>query len=148
MCQGHPTPVLLPGKSHGRRSLVGCRPWGREESNTTEQLHFHISLFMHWRRKWQPSSVFLPGESQGWGSLGGCHPWGRTESDTTEATQQQQRVQAGQPLVPFTTLLLWMPSHPEVSTKCRGSACLHFSDFCPVTKGPRAQRLQTRLDYF
>ena len=27
--QGHPTPVLLPGKSHGRRSLVGCSPWGR-----------------------------------------------------------------------------------------------------------------------
>ena len=40
----HPTPVLLPGKSHGRRSLVGCSPWGREESDTTEQLHFHISL--------------------------------------------------------------------------------------------------------
>ena len=26
--QWHPTPVLLPGKSHGRRSLVGCSPWG------------------------------------------------------------------------------------------------------------------------
>ena len=39
-----PTPVLLPGKSHGRRSLVGCSPWGREESNTTERLHFHFSL--------------------------------------------------------------------------------------------------------
>ena len=39
--QWHPTPVLLPGKSHGRRSLVGCCPWGREESDTTERLHFH-----------------------------------------------------------------------------------------------------------
>ena len=39
-----PTPVLLPGKSHRRRSLVGCSPWGREESDTTEQLHFHFSL--------------------------------------------------------------------------------------------------------
>ena len=27
--QWHPTPVLLPGKSHGQRSLVGCSPWGR-----------------------------------------------------------------------------------------------------------------------
>ena len=36
--------VLLPGKSHGRRSLVGCSPWGREESHTTERLHFHFSL--------------------------------------------------------------------------------------------------------
>ena len=38
------TPILLPGKSHGWRSLVGCSPWGRKESNTTEQLHFHSSL--------------------------------------------------------------------------------------------------------
>ena len=30
--QWQPTPVLLPGKSHGRRSLVGCSPWGRTES--------------------------------------------------------------------------------------------------------------------
>ena len=42
--QWHPTPVLLPGKSHGQRSLVGCSPWGRYESDTTEQLHFHFSL--------------------------------------------------------------------------------------------------------
>ena len=42
--QWHPAPVLLPGKSHGQRSLVGCSPWGREESDTTERLHFHFSL--------------------------------------------------------------------------------------------------------
>ena len=42
--QRHPTPVLLPGKSHGQRSLVGCSPWGREESDTTERLLFHFSL--------------------------------------------------------------------------------------------------------
>ena len=42
--QWHPTPVLLPGKSHGWRSLVGCSSWGREESDTTERLHFHFSL--------------------------------------------------------------------------------------------------------
>ena len=40
--QWHPTPVLLPGKSHGWRSLVGCSPWGREESDMTERLHFHF----------------------------------------------------------------------------------------------------------
>ena len=38
--QWHPTPVLLPEKSHGRRSLVGYNPWGRKESDTTERLHF------------------------------------------------------------------------------------------------------------
>src|SRR5574337_2883 len=42
--QWHPTPVLLPGKSHGQRSLVGCSPWGCEESDTTERLPFHFSL--------------------------------------------------------------------------------------------------------
>ena len=40
----HPTPVLLPGKSHGRKSLVGYSPWGREESDTTERPHFHFSF--------------------------------------------------------------------------------------------------------
>ena len=42
--QWHPTPVLLPGKSHGWRSLVGYSPQTREESDMTEQLHFHFSL--------------------------------------------------------------------------------------------------------
>ena len=38
----HPTPVLLPGKSHGRRSLVGCSPWGRtRQSDFTFTFHFH-----------------------------------------------------------------------------------------------------------
>ena len=41
--EGNGTP-LLPGKSHGRRSLVGCSPWGRQESDMTEWLYFHFSL--------------------------------------------------------------------------------------------------------
>ena len=42
--QWYPAPVLLPGKSYGQRSLVGCSPWGRQESDTTEPLHFDFSL--------------------------------------------------------------------------------------------------------
>ena len=92
--QWQPTPVLLPGKSHGLRSLIGwaavhgvAKSWTRLSDFTS------LSLFtvMHWRRKWQPTPVFLPGESQGLGSLVGCRLWGRTESDTTDATQQQQQ---------------------------------------------------------
>ena len=76
--QWHPTPVLLPGKSHGQRSRVGCSPcWTTSLS---------LFTFMHWRRKWQPTPVSLPGESQGRGSLVGCHLWGRTELDTTDET--------------------------------------------------------------
>ena len=66
--QWHPTPVLLPGKSHGRRSLVGCSPWS-----------LSLFTFLHWRRKWQPTPVFLPGESQGRWGLVGCRLWGRRE---------------------------------------------------------------------
>ena len=65
--QWQPTPVLLPGKSHGRRSLVGCSPWAATSIS--------LFTFMHWRRKWQPTPVFLPGESQGRGSLVGCRLW-------------------------------------------------------------------------
>ena len=83
--QWHPTPVLLPGKSHGRRSLVNCSPWGREESNTTERLHFHFSLSCTGEGKEMAtqSSVLawrLPGtgEPGGLPSLGSCrvrHNW-------------------------------------------------------------------------
>ena len=40
--QWHPTPALLPGKSHGQKSLVGCSPWDRYKLDTTEWLHFHF----------------------------------------------------------------------------------------------------------
>ena len=76
--QWHPTPVLLPGNSHGRRSLVRVgHDWATSLS---------LFSFMHWRRKWQPAPVFLPGEFQGWRRLVGCHLWGHTESDTTDVT--------------------------------------------------------------
>ena len=42
--QWQATPVHLPRKSHGQRSLVGCSPWGCYESDRTEHLHFHFSL--------------------------------------------------------------------------------------------------------
>ena len=42
--EGNGNPVFLPGESHGQRSLEGCSPWGLEESDTTERLHFHFSL--------------------------------------------------------------------------------------------------------
>ena len=85
-----PTPVFLPGEPQGRRSLVGCRLWGRTESDTTEATSLSLFTFTHWKRTWPPTPVFLPGESQGRRSLVGCRLWGCTESDTTEATWQQQ----------------------------------------------------------
>ena len=84
--QWDPTPVLLPGKSHGRRSLVDCSPWCLEESDTTEQLHFHFSLSCTGEGNSNPLQCSCLENLQGWGSLVGCQLWGHRESDTTEAT--------------------------------------------------------------
>ena len=98
-----PAPVLLPGKSHGRGSIVGYSPQGRKESNTTERLHYYalsdfpggsdgnvsaynckrpgfnpwVGISFSWRRKWQPTPLFL---SHGWKSLVAYRPWGHKES--------------------------------------------------------------------
>ena len=84
--QWHPTPVLLSGKSHGWRSLVGCSPWGRKESDRTERLHFHFSLSCIGEgngNSLQCSCLENPKDRGAW--------WaavyrGHTESDTTEVT--------------------------------------------------------------
>ena len=69
---------------------MGCSPWGREESDTTEQLHSHFSLSCIGEGNGNPLQCSCL-ENPRDGSLVGCHLWGRTESDTTEATQQQQQ---------------------------------------------------------
>ena len=75
--QWHPTPVLLPGKSHGRGSLVGCSPWGREESDTTEQLPFHFSLSRIGEGNGNPSSVLTGDRWASWAAV-----YGITQSQT------------------------------------------------------------------
>ena len=57
-----PTPVSLPGKSHGHRNLVDCSPWGRKESGTTEWLTQHTTIlkniFFFYLVSQAPSSFF------------------------------------------------------------------------------------------
>ena len=77
--------VLLPGKSPGCRSLVGCSPWGCQESDTTEGLHFHFHFHALEKEMATHSSV-LAWRIPGTGSLVGCCLWARTESDTAEVT--------------------------------------------------------------
>ena len=77
--------VLLPGKSHGRRSLVGCSPWGRQESDTTERLHFHFHFHALEKEMATHSSVLawrIPetGEPGGLPSMG-SHRVGHDWSD-------------------------------------------------------------------
>ena len=90
--QWHPTPVLQPRKSHGRRSLVCCSPSGCYQSDTTERLHFHFSL----------SHI---GEGNGNPLQCSCHLWDYTGSDMTEVTQQQQQRLGLERLSNFCSLL-------------------------------------------
>ena len=69
----------------GTGSLVGCSPWGHEELDTTERLHFHFSVSCIAEEMATHPSV-LAWRIPGTGSLMGCRRWGRTESDMTEAT--------------------------------------------------------------
>ena len=66
-----PTPVLLPGKSHGWRSLVGCSPRGHKESDTTERLHFHTL-----EKEMATHSSVLAWRIPGMGKLGGLPSMG------------------------------------------------------------------------
>ena len=63
-------PVLLPGKSTGRRSLVGCSPWGCYESDMTERLHFHFSLFHALEKEMATHSSVLAWRIPGMGEPG------------------------------------------------------------------------------
>ena len=83
--QWYPIPVLLPGKLHGQRSLVGCSPWGALRVGNNWATSLSLFTFMHWRRKWQPTPVFLPGRIPGTGEPDGLpsmashrvgHDWG------------------------------------------------------------------------
>ena len=81
--QWHPSPALLPGKSHGRRSLVDCSPWGREESARLSDFTFH---FRGLEKEMAAHSIVLAWRNPGTGEPGGCRLWGRLQSDKTEAT--------------------------------------------------------------
>ena len=87
--QWHPTPVLLPGKSHGWRSLVGCSSWGCQELETTKQLHFHFSPSCIEKEMATHSSVLawrIPGTGGPGGQLSmGSHRVGHDWSDLATA---------------------------------------------------------------
>ena len=79
--QWHPTPVLLPGKSHGWRSLVGCSPWGRWGSESSEWLHFHFSLSCIGEGKGNPLQCSCLENPRDWGAWWAAI-YGVTQSQT------------------------------------------------------------------
>ena len=127
--QWHPTPVLLLGKSHGRRSLVGCSPWGHWESHMTEWLHFHVSLSCIGEGNGNPlqcSCLENPKDRASWWAAiyGVAQSWTRlkwlsSSSSSTEIFRKStERV-----CVPFTQFLLMLPSYIIL----RGASLLSFS---------------------
>ena len=84
--QWHPTPVLLPGKSHGWRSLQaavhGVAKSRTQLSDFSFTFHFHAL-----EKEMSTHSNVLAWRIPGTGEPGGCCLWGRTETDTTEVTQ-------------------------------------------------------------
>ena len=83
--QRYPTPILLPGKSHGRRAwwavVSGVAKSRTRLSDFTFTFHFHAL-----EKEMATHSSVLAWRIPGMGSLVGCHLWGRRESDMTEAT--------------------------------------------------------------
>ena len=97
-----PTPVFLPGESHGVRSLAGYSPQGRKglpwwlrwlritwdagnlNVHQVQDLSRSLGQKISWRREWLLTSLFLPGEFCGQRSLVGYSPWGPTLLDMTE----------------------------------------------------------------
>ena len=119
--QWHPTPVLLPRKSHGRRSLVGCSPWDREESDTTEWLHFHFSLSCIGEGNGNPFHCFClenPRDGGAWGAAiyGVAQSWTRLKQLSSSSSSSWL----------FTTAWLW--------SRCY---CLSFID--EETEAPRRE---------
>ena len=87
--QWQPTPVLSPGKSHRRRTLGGCSPWGREELDMTEQLHFHAlekEMATHSSvLDWRIPGTGEPGGLPSMGSHRVGHDWSDLAASSTHA---------------------------------------------------------------
>ena len=118
--QWHPTPIPSPGESHGWRSLVGCSPWGRLESDTTERLHFHFSLSCIREGNGSPlqcSRLEDPrdGKPSGLPSMGSHrvgHDWSELAASATHSIPSQSRNQ------PYIYLKKKTHIHTWNSAKC------------------------------
>ena len=114
-----PTPVLLPGKSHEWRSLVGCSPWGRKELDTTEWLPFHFSLSCIGKEMATHSSVLawrIPGTGEPAGLLSmGSHRIGHDWSDLAAAAAGQKTVGSLFSLWPYP----WVVAGSNILSMCR-----------------------------
>ena len=111
--QWHTTPVLLPGKSHGWRSLVGCSSWGRYESDMTERLHFHFSLSCIGEGNGNPlqcSCLENPRDGRAWWAAVCGVAQGRTRLKQLSSSSSSSHLHLLFPFVIFFPLLLSLRS--------------------------------------
>ena len=111
------TPVPLPGKFHGWKSLVGYSPWGRKESDTTEQLHFtqlrRKEILPYLKEKPPPclsTHTFLQLRREG-KVLVGIYPFGGRDLRTLALSRVQEKQWVlFCPVCCFLLILFWPPS--------------------------------------
>ena len=135
--QWHPTPVLLPGKSHGWTSLEGCSPWGCWGLDTTERLHFHFSLSCIGERNGNPlqcSCLENPRDSGAWWAAVSGVAQSRTRLKWLSSSMNESYIKC--PLFPV----------PEMYINCSGPerrssvltllplSRVNYSWNCPVRK--------------
>ena len=121
--------------SHGRRSLVGCSPWGREESDTTERLHFQFSLSCIGEGNGNPlqcSCLKNPRDGGAWWAAvdGVTQSWTRLKrlSNSSSSHSLLQGIfltQGLNPGLPHCRRILYQLSHKE-SPKCI-CMCMHLA---------------------
>ena len=123
--QWHPTPVLLPGKSHGRRSLVG------QESDTTKWLHFHFSLSCIGEGNGNPlqcSGLENPRDGGAWWAA----IYEVTQSQTRLKWLSSMKAWGQWPQSSGTMTMTWLPIH--ISTSKRTTSTCTFRNIMPRRK--------------
>ena len=148
--QWHPTPVLLLGKSHGRRSLVGCSPWGRIESDTTERFHFHFSLSCIGEGNGNPlqcSCLENPRDRAAWWAavygVAQRQTWLKWLSSSSSSSSRTRK----QPICPLTDELikkLWyiitMEYYSAMKKNAFDSVLMRWTNLEPIIQGGASQK--------
>ena len=105
--QWQPTPVPLPGKSHGRRSLVGCSPWGCYELGTTERLHFTFHFHALEKEMATHSSVLVPRDVGAWWVAISGVAQSRTRLKRLSSSNNKEKDHPQNGLITFNLLRAW-----------------------------------------
>ena len=140
LLQWQATPVLLPGKSHGWRSLVGWSPWGRYESDATEWLHFHFSLSRNGEGNGNPlqcSCLENPRDGGAWWAAvyGVAQSWTRLTQLSSSSTPNLSSLPSS-----FVTMFVLYDDYLFNVEILGGSLCSFLWQFMVQTKASGSKR--------